>query len=99
MRDGEKDRAMKAIYTVVLMREADGGYSVSVPALKGCHTQGDTLPQALEMAKDAIRCYLGSLEKHGEALPPDVRTVAFDWEDATEALVCKIALEEEVVVA
>jgi len=34
-------------YTVVLMREEGGGYSVSAPALQGCHTQGDTLAEAL----------------------------------------------------
>jgi len=34
-------------YTVVLERERDGGFSVHVPALRGCHTQGDDLPEAL----------------------------------------------------
>jgi len=86
-------------YTVVLVREEDGGYSVSVPALKGCHTQGDDLPEALEMAKDAIQCYLGSLEKHDEPFPPDVKAVSFNWEEATEALVYKIAVREAATVA
>jgi predicted RNase H-like HicB family nuclease len=35
------------VYTVVLVREEVGGYSVHVPALEGCHTEGDTLPEAL----------------------------------------------------
>jgi len=86
-------------YTVVLVREKDGGYSVSVPALKGCHTQGDDLPQALEMAKDAIRCYLESLQKHNEPVPPDVRQVSFDWGEGTEALVYKVAVGEAAAVA
>ena len=86
-------------YTVVFVREEDGGYCVHVPALKGCHTQGDDLPEAITMAKDAIRCYLGSLEKHGEPFPPDVTTVAFDWDQGTEALVYRICAEEEVRVA
>ena len=86
-------------YTVVLVREEDGGYCVHVPALKGCHTEGDTLPEALEMAKDAIECYLGSLEKHGEPFPPDVDTVTFDWEDGTEALVYRVSIAEAVAVA
>jgi len=90
---------MEATYTVVLLHQADGGYCVSVPALKGCHTEGDTLPEALEMAKDAIRCYLVSLEKHGEPFPPDVQTVTFDWEDAAEAQVYKVTVQEEVAVA
>ena len=86
-------------YTVVLMREDDGGYCVHVPALKGCHTQGDSLSEALEMAKDAIQCYLGSLEKHSEPFPPDVETVTFDWGDGKEALVCKVVVGEVAVVA
>jgi predicted RNase H-like HicB family nuclease len=46
-------------YTVVLTPELDGdGYSVVVPALPGCFTEGDTVEEALEMAKDAIVPYL-----------------------------------------
>ncbi len=90
---------MEATYTVVLMRENDGGYSVSVPALKGCHTQGDDLPEALEMAKEAIQCYLESLEKHGEAIPRDVSTVTFEWDEGTEALVYKVSVREAISVA
>ena len=86
-------------YTVVLVREEDGGYCVHVPALKGCHTQGDTLPEALTMAKDAIECYLGSLEKHGEPFPEDVETVSFDWGDSSEASVYRIAVREAAPVA
>jgi len=86
-------------YTVVLVRDEDGGYCVHVPALKGCHTEGDTLPEALEMARDAIECYLGSLEKHGEPCPPDVHTVTFDWENGTEALVYRLSVSEAVAVA
>jgi predicted RNase H-like HicB family nuclease len=40
-------------YTVAVLRESDGRYSVSVPALKGCHTWGDTLPEALSHAQGA----------------------------------------------
>jgi hypothetical protein len=32
----------------------DGGYNVSCPALPGCHSQGDTMEEALENIKDAI---------------------------------------------
>ena len=86
-------------YTVVLVREEDGGYCVHVPALKGCHTEGDTLPEALEMAREAILCHTESLAQHGEPLPADVETVTFEWGDATEALVLKVAVREAAVVA
>lgn len=36
----------------------DGGYVVSVPSLPGCHSQGDTIEEALENIKEAIELYL-----------------------------------------
>ena len=33
----------------------DGGYNASYPALPGCHSQGETIEEALENIKDAIR--------------------------------------------
>ncbi len=56
-------------YTVILIPEEEGGYSVEVPALPGCYTQGQTREEALAMAKDAIELYLESLVAHGEPLP------------------------------
>ncbi|MCE5338229.1 MAG: type II toxin-antitoxin system HicB family antitoxin [Methanomicrobiaceae archaeon] len=40
----------------VIIREdpEDGGYVVSCPAIPGCHSQGETLEEALENIKDAI---------------------------------------------
>jgi len=42
------------------------GYNVSVPALEGCFTQGDTEEEALENAKEAILCYLEGIQKLDE---------------------------------
>ena len=39
------------------------GYTVTVPKLPGLVTEGNSLREAREMAKDAIRCYLESLLK------------------------------------
>ena len=39
------------------------GYTVTVPKLPGLVTEGDNLKKSREMAKDAIRCYLGALLK------------------------------------
>ncbi len=41
-------------YTVLFDPAEEGGYVVTVPALPGLVTQGDTLEEAREMAKDAI---------------------------------------------
>ena len=56
-------------YTVVYEPAEEGGYVVTVPALPGLVTEGDTLEEARAMAEDAIRGYLESLRKHGEAIP------------------------------
>lgn len=56
-------------YTVIFEPAEEGGYVVSVPALPGCVTEGDTLEEAMEMVKDAISGYITSLKKHGESIP------------------------------
>lgn len=38
----------------VLLWADGGGYSVMIPNLPGCYTEGDTLEEALENAKEAI---------------------------------------------
>jgi predicted RNase H-like HicB family nuclease len=45
------------IYKVVLHRSEEG-YSVSVPGLPGCCSQGETEAEALQNIADAIREYL-----------------------------------------
>lgn len=60
---------MKTSFTVVLEKETEGGYTVFVPALPGCHTQGDSRDEALANAKEAIEAYLESLKLGGEPLP------------------------------
>lgn len=56
-------------FTVIIERQPEGGYLVTVPALPGCYTEGRTLEEAREMAADAIRAYCASLLKHGEPIP------------------------------
>lgn len=56
-------------YTVILDREKDGGYHASCPALKGCHTQRDTLEEAIANLLEVITVYLESLKTHGEPIP------------------------------
>ena len=58
-------------YTVILEREEDGGFHAFVPALKGCHTQGETEAEALANAEEAISLYLESLKAHGEPIPAE----------------------------
>jgi predicted RNase H-like HicB family nuclease len=43
---------------VLLRPESVGGYSVSVPALPGCHSQGETREEALENIREAAELWL-----------------------------------------
>ena len=56
-------------YTVELQPQLEGGYTVIVPALPGCVTQGDSIGEALTMAQDAIVGYLTVLAKHKRKIP------------------------------
>lgn len=56
-------------YTVELEPQQEGGYTVTVPILPGCISEGDTLEEALENIKDAVEGYLQVLAKHNRKIP------------------------------
>ena len=58
-------------YTVIFEPSDQGGYVVSVPALPGCVTQGETFEEAIVMVKDAIEGYLSVLKNEGEDIPQE----------------------------
>jgi antitoxin HicB len=43
---------------VLLLSEPTGGYSVSFPALPGCHSEGETLDEALANIREAAELWL-----------------------------------------
>lgn len=43
---------------VLVRPEALGGFSVSVPALSGCYSEGETLPEALDNIKESAQLWL-----------------------------------------
>ena len=56
-------------YTVIFEPAEEGGYVVTVPALPGLHTEGDTFEEARSMAVDAIRGYLECLREDDKDIP------------------------------
>ena len=58
-------------YTVVFDPAIEGGYIADVPALPGCHTEGDTLKEARENVREAIECYLEGLSKEKKPIPTE----------------------------
>ena len=59
-------------YQVVLTSEAEGGYSLAVPALPACTSQGETRDEALSMIRETIEVYIESLVAHGDPIPGPV---------------------------
>ncbi len=60
-----------ARYAVVLTPDLEsGGFTVSVPSLPGCITHGESIDEALAMARDAIATYL-ELPEGAAALAED----------------------------
>jgi len=49
-------------FQVVLEPSDEGGYTVYVPSLPGCISEGDTMEEALENIQEAIELYLESVE-------------------------------------
>ncbi len=56
-------------YTVHIEPAEEGGFVVSVPALPGCVTQGESYEEAMAMAREVIEGFLEALVKAGEPIP------------------------------
>jgi predicted RNase H-like HicB family nuclease len=54
---------------VVLEPSNDGGYTVLVPALPGCVSEGDTREEALRNIQEAIQIYLEPVDDDSQAKP------------------------------
>jgi antitoxin HicB len=52
-----------------LERDEDGSYIISVPALPGCMSGGDTIEEAIEMIDDAMQGWLAVARHGGYAIP------------------------------
>ena len=46
----------------IVLQHSEEGYSVSVPGLPGCWSQGATEQEAIENIQDAIKEYLGAVD-------------------------------------
>ena len=58
-------------YKIQIRPETDGTYTVIVPSLPGCLTFGNTIEEAIEMAKEAIEVYIESLVARDKKIPVD----------------------------
>ena len=79
----------KYVYPAIFVKE-DVGYSVTFPDLEGCFSAGETLPEAMEMAADALCLVLYNKEKCGEVIPPasDVKQVQAETDAEVYLIFC-----------
>jgi predicted RNase H-like HicB family nuclease len=69
---------MLSRFNVVMEKDAsDGGYTVTVPGLPGCITEGDTFEDAIANAQEAIRGYFEALAKEGLPIPNETPRLIF----------------------
>ncbi|MEK7794293.1 MAG: type II toxin-antitoxin system HicB family antitoxin [Candidatus Hydrogenedentota bacterium] len=58
--------------TYLIHLEPEGGFTVTVPALPGCITYGETLELALERAREAVEGFLETLVQLGGPIPEEL---------------------------
>lgn len=58
-------------YTVLLQQEPDQGYVLSIPALPGCISQGDTRTEAMKNIREALQLYLDDCRDAGDPIPTE----------------------------
>jgi len=64
-------------YKILLHKEPEGQYTVTVPALPGCITFGENVDHAIQMAREAIELYIEELQARGEDVPDDSTTLEY----------------------
>ena len=64
-------------YRILLNKEPEGGFTVTVPTLPGCITYGETMDEAIANAKEAVELFLESLTAHGEPIPTEDNTFEY----------------------
>lgn len=58
-------------YTVVVHSAEEGGYWVDVPSLPGCFSQGETIDEAMNNAREAIELHIEGLKDEGQEVPKE----------------------------
>ncbi len=79
------------LFPIVIHKDEESAYGVSVPDLPGCFSAGDTFEEAIESAREAIACHLEGLLLDDEPIPAKTPFEAHrankDYEDGIWAVV------------
>lgn len=76
-------------YSVLLDPDSEGGFTVTVPSLPGCVTQGESVNECLERVREAIAVYIEDLVAAGrplpeENLPPQLHAVSVSFDSLSD---------------
>ncbi|NCP17419.1 type II toxin-antitoxin system HicB family antitoxin [Candidatus Kuenenbacteria bacterium CG_4_8_14_3_um_filter_39_15] len=79
-------------FRTIIEPDENNTYHGWVPALKGCHTFGDSIEETKKNLKEAIEVYVESLETDGEPIPQEQGLESFE----TIALATPVSQESYV---
>ncbi len=73
------DHIMKNItYRIIIEPDEKGTYHAYVPALRGCHTWGESIDEARKNIREAMSLYIESMRDMGEDIPEDSGLESFE---------------------
>ena len=55
-------------FPIVIHKDPESDYSVTVPDLPGCYSAGSSIEEAIHMAKEAVECHLEGMLLDGEVV-------------------------------
>jgi len=87
---------VKLIYPACFYPCEEGGYTVIFPDLPGCVTEGDTLPEAVDMAIDAASGWLLNSVERNQPIPQasDIKSIIPDEYENGFASIISVDLDE-----
>jgi len=74
-------------YSIIIHKDTDSDYGVTVPDLPGCFSAGRTIEEAMDMAKEAIEAHLEGLILDKEEIPTPRSIENHDLTNAVLAMI------------
>ena len=68
------------IFPILIFKDKDTDYGVTVPGLPGCFSAGRTIEEAMENAREAIELHLEGMVEDGETIPEQKNIDAYKVE-------------------
>ena len=84
---------MKLVYPAIFSPCEEGGYTVEVPDLPGCITEGDTLAEAISMGEDAASGWILQELEAGQEVPSASRISELHPEGASFASLLSLDMD------